>query len=258
MAAVKFFNADWRKQEPRHYCQGPHCCCNELVSVRKGIILATRMARSLRPPIFSRSNWTAWSSSLHWFGFATGFHQGLLLQAATMAMEQKEHGEPVLGGHVGSSATHIEASDTTAHPLAMPDIEGHELDNMLNETDMYREEQTKTLRISLELLKTDPRALLRQVWLLRIPLEPQRRLMQHLTHWTSSGWEEEQLKNYATAGHRQFRPLELHRQSALQDFFKSVMRQFCDQDVWQFFPQNECLRSDLLKMTMRSAAWHIN
>ena len=253
-AAMKFFNADWRQKDLLHFCSGAQCCANERISLLKGIIFATKMARSLRPPVFSRSSWTAWSSSLHWYGLATSFHQGLFLQAARIALEQKQQQEPSVVGNLGDIAPVQDVPDAIAHSVAMPDTEGAVVDNLPNETEQYREEQAKTRRVALDFFTSDPRALFRQVWLLRIPLEPQRVLMQRLTTWTSAAWEEEQLMNFATTGTRLFRPLELHRQAPLHEFFRSVMSQFCDQTLWQWFPQTEQFRSDLLKMSMKSAA----
>ena len=72
-ATAAFYNADWRGMQPVHVCSGPACCPNLEHSKKKGCFLIRRLASTLRPTMFSKSNWQEWTQTLHFFWHAPWF-----------------------------------------------------------------------------------------------------------------------------------------------------------------------------------------
>ena len=253
LAALEYFNSDLRRKDIIHFCRGSECCRSPDESKAKGIVLMKHLTMSLRPEMFSRSNWTAWTSTLRFFGVATSLHCGLIVEAFHLAFRGRPVAHDVPGPcDIPDAPTDTDIclgilDDTAAEQTHLPDT-------TYTDQDRGIQESAKNLRLALQYFSSDPLELMQQIWLLRIPLEPQRLLMKFLTHNISAGWEEAQWKQMWERGARDLRPLLLHDGLELRGFFLRVMDQYCDEDLWREFPASEQFSSQLFRTCMRSGA----
>ena len=239
---MTFFNGDWRSWDGKvvHACTGPGCCADTAASVSKAQFAMELLISAAPPKMFNRSNWTGWPSSLNFFLFAAGlngvmvagFHRafgGAVLAEQDDGLQVREMGEvDAMGGQ-----------ESGAHDQGGDDME------------RMRKENAQALRASLQFLQP---GLLQQIMLLRIPLEPERRLMAFFIQIVGASWEQDQLQRLADTGFRLYRPLLLHKGWELKQFFDLTMSQFLSDSVWGCLHPTERFRSSLLRISMKPAA----
>eukprot|EP00971_Amphidinium_carterae_P351764 6492268-Amphidinium_carterae.3 len=238
LAVLEYFNADWTLPTVVHVCTG--CCASEELSRETGVRLLTQLVSCMHPHMFSRANWTSWADTLPFFGLACCFHDGLIAKAFVKAFRK------------GSSTTGAEENlatefgDIGADPNAPQDVD--------NEQDRIRLENVRTLRMCLLFFSRRTEELMQDVFLLRICLQPELALMHAIIHTVSDAWETTQLKSMWSIHVREFRPLRLHKRVDVATFHQSVLAQFLDTTLWQWFVQTEGFASMLLQLSMRSGA----
>ena len=115
-----------------------------------------------------------------------------------------------------------------------------------------REENARSLRAALRFM--NPAELAQNIWLFRIPLEPQREYMSFLLHTGSCEWEEQELSKLWATAHRRYRPLLLHRADELDMFLRESFRICASATLWQNFPETEQLRTRIFQTSARPAA----
>ena len=194
-ACLEFFNSDLLAPEVVHVCVGPTCCESESVSLVKGKRLLQHLLRLSRPTMFSRSNWVTWTATLRWFGFATSFHQGLVVQAFHHGLG---HGRGSRAVVKAAELTAAEACFSILHEDGLGSaslIEQQTLEE--GEDERVRQENAKSLTTALEFLRPGSLEVTQHIWLLRVPLEAERVLMAHLTHSISAAREESEWRSTA-------------------------------------------------------------
>ena len=247
ITCMEFYNGDWGSEEICHHCSGPMCCFDAKSSQRKGLQILRQLLHHLQPQMFSRSNWVSWTKTLRWFGFATTFHKGVVVEAFNLALSKHEHASI---GEIGSAEVCAELLEADYGLNRERPMAGEEA----AEADQVREENARSLRAALEFLKPDTVQVMQQIWLLRVPLEAERVLMMRLTHSVSNAWNEAQWRAMWETGARQFRPLLLHQGLHLTEFMHTIMSQYCDATIWRPFIQSEVFASELFRLSFRSAA----
>eukprot|EP00971_Amphidinium_carterae_P347111 6488947-Amphidinium_carterae.1 len=242
LAALSFFGSDLRRQDGLiHVCRGVECCANEAESLHKGIWLLKRLFTALRPKMFSRANWLDWGTALNFYAFAIGLH-GVGITAFHLAYHASGKDGADLQGPLSDMSLDIFAGTKTAGE-----------DAALGEQDttvQKRAENATSLRIAKAFMCD---SLHEDIWLFRLTLEPQRRLMDWMLHSLSSEWEVQQLHAQMTQGHRQYRVNLLREGDVLPTFFESSC-EILSAGSWSFFAETEQFRSKLFKLVARSAA----
>ena len=75
MLAMEYFNGDWRRTNClQHVCPGMRCCVDRKHSEAKAVLHLKKLATTLHPRMFNKSNWLHWHTSLAFFGIGTAIH----------------------------------------------------------------------------------------------------------------------------------------------------------------------------------------
>ena len=244
-AAKSFYNGNWRNAQPVHICHG--CCQSEEHARCKGAFIIARLASSLRPTIFNKSNWQHWTQALSFYGVLLALH-GLLARAflqtfAGQSLTVAQAAAPLAEPESPWPAEEVEAG--IARPAAA--ARASEGANAA-----LRAENARSMMVSTEFLRSPTP--LHDILLLRLPLDAERALMYSLLHETSKEWERQQLCHFQRFGTRQFRVLNAHDGVHFTAFFRATWETFVCRKRWQIFDETEEFRSKLLVLCMRASS----
>eukprot|EP00971_Amphidinium_carterae_P352094 6492423-Amphidinium_carterae.2 len=255
---AEFFNGDWRETDVLvHVCSGSACCRDRAASVSKGSALLQRVVSSVQPRIFNRANWAEWTDAIAFFGWSA-VHD-VLPDAFQMAFDKAT-------ARANAGVAEASQFDDVAASLAMIDVMNaeelypstqnapHDETTGAALSDKVTIERAKfalSLQAALAFFK---RGVFQEIFLLRVTLEPERKLMAALLHSSSQTWEEEQMLNLVDYGERCYRLVALHEGELLHAFFVEIFNQWRSPTVWLEHEPTEAFRSCLLQLSMRVGA----
>eukprot|EP00971_Amphidinium_carterae_P287198 5701141-Amphidinium_carterae.1 len=256
---TSFFNGDWRETETLvHVCSGSACCRDRVASVSKGSALLQRVVSCVQPKIFNRTNWAEWTDAMAFFGWSA-VHDVLpdaFQIAFDKATAKAAAGVVSQGDDVPDVATSLPMIDVLnaeeLYPMSLnAPYEETTSAALSDKVTIERAKFALSLQAALAFFK---RGVFKEIFLLRVTLEPERKLMAALLHSSSQAWEEEQMLNLVDYGERDYRVLALHEGESLRAFFVEIFNQWRSPTVWQEHASTEAFRSCLLQLSMRVGA----
>ena len=245
---LEFFNGRW--EEPgtlQHCCSGPSCCRNEQASTRKAMVLVTRFLSTFRPGLFNKGNWLEWAQPLPFFVIADSMHF-FLADAYKQTFMKGAQNE-------AADARDPFQTDVVLHVAATPELgEGLADDHAgaaIDAAERVKAENAISLRQSLEFMR---RGMWQQVFMMRVCLDAEKNLVNHLVFLCSAEWEQRQMGNHNDTGERQYRLALLHEDTALQHCRVLAFENFASETLWAQFSQSEHFRTKLLQLHFRAAS----
>ena len=249
LAVAGFYNGDWRIQTHlEHRCAGITCCRTPEISILKGTIFLRKLAGTLFPSMFNRANWLGWHVSLAWFGLGAAIH-GVFQQAFQEAFGRDTVPDIPAEPQSASAAGSHDMMEEPLQPSSEANVAPGRLAN--DQFEQMRQENAVSQRIALSFVKAP---MLESVFMMRMSLDAEIRLMQSLVHQISRVWEQEQQKNMLDHGRRQFRMLRFHEGEDFKAFLGNSWTVFMSETLWKDYSQTERFRSDLFKNVFRPAS----
>ena len=225
--AESLLNGDWRKKELQHLCIGKQCCNSEEETFSKVERHVLRLARGLKKSMFTRDNWKDWPAQLRFFGLLTSMHSMLT--------------PPMLRALQPSRANAQDQVDQQPLPVAIALHDGiapAEPHPLLDPVDVERTVRAQRLIACCEWLESEWD---RSLWLMRMCLRPQVRLMQATLHKDSQRHLAANLCEQLQHGRRAYNILDLHRASdtnkMLEDTVVLLHNRFCLALKLECFPE---------------------
>eukprot|EP00971_Amphidinium_carterae_P131194 2598611-Amphidinium_carterae.1 len=156
------------------------------------------------------------------------------------------------GSQVASA--HSATSDLEELLAALGAVEdaAHEAEP-ISEVARLHAENAKSVGICLQFMDARESSL-RSILLMRATLQPELDLMHAIVARTADKWDEHEYYKQMVSGNRDYRVCLMAESSDLQQFLKKTWAGLQDPFFWEFFPETECLRSELCKLSLRSAA----
>ena len=245
-------NGNWHDGgKIQHVCAG--CCSNREHSVQRLSRCLEMMCTSLRQRMFSRSNWLGWSGSMNFFLFGIACHQ--FLPAAfelAFARPPQTLGAAPLAAAGGAEEILVgDADHSMSEPVQAVDfaVHGHEPED---EMARMRKELALSNRAALQWLRSPD--LLHELLMLRLSLEPERALMIAMLRQESKEMELHNLHRMSTADTRAYRLYQIYLGTDFQEFIRSSAQICCEDSPWRCAPEMDSMRTDVLRVSMRSAS----
>ena len=235
LVLASMLNGRWEEGSPLTHLCHHGCCSSQAESQMKVAWALDKALGALQPGVFSKNNWAEWASSLSLWLLGSVMHDfiGKLFRRAFSNTEVHQN------------------ADNDDVPWFAPPQEAVPDDADQDRFNQERLERAKTLKISLEFM-SKPRFV--DIHLLRVSLEPEKRLMSSLLHSVGQDAELEELHQNMETGRRDYRVLRWLRGEELNAFFTTSLSQLHDTLLWSEFPETEAMRSSLLKVCCAPAA----
>ena len=252
------FNGDWRSQVIVHRCVAG-CCSSRDEACAKMSRWLGKLIRCLGVKVLNRGNWMAWHHGLPLCSVLLALHN-LLPRVFLRAMEKFKHQDEQtiemfgqLGRHEGVGAA---ARLAAAQAEVLPENGGGDEDMIRTRYDqaIHRREAMSWL------MGPQPYA---DVFLLRVALDPEIKLMNALIAQCSEDWELQTLRAQAAPSdnhnhdlllNRSFRVLECVKGSLLQDYFQATHANLTNPSLWRHVLATECELSKTWRSMMLPAA----
>ena len=235
--AGSLLNGDWQRTNLQHICVGPQCCSSPEETMSKIERHILKLARGLKRSMFSRDNWSDWPAQLRFFGFFGSMHamlRGPFLRALQPGREDAE-------GHINQNRA---LADRVENGAAGP------VDN-LDPVEVERTLRAQSLLKCCKWLETEWE---KTLWIMRLCLRPQVRLMQVILKQDSQQHLAASLCMQMDRGQRPHNILALHRGQDTWQMLRDSLRLLQSMELWAHLPQTEELYSHVIMSMTRAAA----
>ena len=229
--ANSLLNADWRASQLQHHCVG--CCQSREHCIQKVSKCLARVARGLRVSMLCKNNWSDWPNHMMWFG-VLGHCHGLLRAVLLKTL---------------SPWTQI-----LEREVAEDEHEGVNHGNLGDDVMVAkRRERAKSMSAGLEFLRIGDWE--QQLYMLRVALAPQVKLMAKTLKADSREAELQDIHTCLEQGNRDFNVVRLCQGDHTKPMLRDCHQQLHSGDLWSEFPCTEQHQSNILRACSRSAAF---